>query len=228
MRVYRWNHRLRRDLCWKKIEENECSCDWPRFWRPSVEIVAEVDNKFTANLLHTAKSDARSFIVPKTALFKILRNALRMCLYFLQRNQMLQSDDVQLRFDFANHLLNRCDEDNNWPLQILWTDEAYFSFIGFYWERKHTNYVYWVDESPLDGTPTTLHQAKMTVWYDIANKFIRRKGDHIHMYENVLYHKYKVYNNVSKLRNCRTAAAKDLERWCMDTSSKFVLIVLWW
>lgn len=106
----------------KKIEETEGSCDWPQFWRPSIETVAEVDNRITADLLHTAKSVARSLDVPKTAVFKILRNALRMCPHHLHRNQMLQSGVVPLRFDFANHLLNRYDEDNNWALQILWMD----------------------------------------------------------------------------------------------------------
>lgn len=179
VRIYRRNHKLRRGPCSvrsvrdlvRKFEETGCTCDRPRSGRPSVpvEVVAEVHNTITAGPLHTARSVARSLDLPKTTVLRLLRSVLRMFPYRFQRVQMLQSGDEQLRVDFANFFLIRYDEDNRWPLRILWTDEAHFSLTG---NVNTKNCVHWADKNPHDVAPVPLHDAKVTVWCGISSTFV--------------------------------------------------------
>ncbi|GBM62114.1 hypothetical protein AVEN_6484-1 [Araneus ventricosus] len=55
---------------------------------------------------------------------------------------MLQADHHQLRLGFVNEYLIRYDADNSWPLCILWTGEAHFSFTG---NDSSENCVHWTD-----------------------------------------------------------------------------------
>ena len=154
MRVYRQNHKLKRDPCSiksvrnlvKKFEETECPLDDPRSGRPSVfEVVAEVHNTMTTGSLHTARSVSRSLDVPKTTFFQILHSVLRMFCYRFQSVQALKPGHNQQRVDFASFFLNRCDEDSRWPLRILWTDETHFTNIG---NLNSKNCFHWEEENP--------------------------------------------------------------------------------
>ncbi|GFW37163.1 transposable element tc3 transposase [Trichonephila clavipes] len=140
LRVYHRNHRQRRgpgtlqalrDLV-RKFEDTGCTCNKPRSGRPTVseDVVMEVHHTVTAGHTETARGIARVLDIPNSTVRKLLRSVLHMFPYRFKRVQMLEPGDPQQRLDFANEFLLRYDADNDWPLRILWTDEAHFTLNG--------------------------------------------------------------------------------------------------
>ncbi|GFT87652.1 uncharacterized protein TNCV_772261 [Trichonephila clavipes] len=78
---------------------------------------------------------------------------------------MLEPGDPQQRLDFANEFLLRYDADNDWPLRILWTDEAHFTLNG---SINTKNCVHWGETNPHAVAPVPLFDAKVTVWCGIT------------------------------------------------------------
>ncbi|GFU86675.1 uncharacterized protein TNCV_2880951 [Trichonephila clavipes] len=139
LRVYHRNHRQRRgpgtlqalrDLV-RKFEDTGCTCNKPR---PDGQLflrtVMEVHHTVTAGHTETARGIARVLDIPNSTVRKLLRSVLHMFPYRFKCVQMLELGDPQQRLDFANEFLLRYDADNDWPLRILWTDEAHFTLNG--------------------------------------------------------------------------------------------------
>lgn len=179
LRVYRRNHRQIRGPCTpqalrdlaKKFEETGCTCDRPRSGRPTVpeDAVTEVHHIVTSGHMQTARGTARVLDIPKTTVLNLLRSVLRMFPYRYQRVQMLHAGDHLQRIDFANEFLIRYDGDNDWPLRILWTDEAHFTLTG---NVNTKNCVHWADTNPHAVAPVPLYDAKVTVWCGIAGTIV--------------------------------------------------------
>ncbi|GFU34088.1 DUF4817 domain-containing protein [Trichonephila clavipes] len=140
LRVYHRNHRqgrgqgtlqALRDLV-RKFEDTGCTCNKPRSGRPTVseDVVMEVHHTVTAGHTETARGIARVLDIPNSTVRKLLRSVLHMFPFRFKRVQMLGPGDPQQRLDFANEFLLRYDADNDWPLRILWTDEAHFTLNG--------------------------------------------------------------------------------------------------
>ena len=164
LRVYRSNHRQRRGPCTlqalrdleRKFEDTGCTCDKLRSGRPTVseDVVMKVHHTVTAGHRETVRGIARVLDIPNTTVRKLLRSVLHMFPYRFQRVQMLEPGDPQQRLDFANELLLRYVADNDWPLRIVWTDEAHFTLHG---NINTNNCVHWAgDESSRCGTSTII------------------------------------------------------------------------
>ncbi|GFW07462.1 uncharacterized protein TNCV_3915951 [Trichonephila clavipes] len=159
LRVYHRNHRQRRgpgtlqalrDLV-RKFEDTDCTCNKPRSGRPTVseDVVMEVHHTVTAGHTETARGIARVLDIPNST--------------------MLEPGDPQQRLDFANEFLLRYDADNDWPLRILWTDEAHFTLNG---SINTKNCVHWGETNPHAVAPVPLFDAKVTVWCGITATFV--------------------------------------------------------
>lgn len=182
LRAYRSKHKLKRGPCTKqsiinlikKFEETGCTCDKLRCGRPAVpvEIAAEVHEAITDQVqdqVQTARGVSRKLNLPYSTIRKILTSVLHMFPYKYQRVQMLQLTDFQLRLNFANEYLIRYDEDDSFPLQILWTDEAHFTLSG---SVNSKNCVHWAEKNPHEIFASPLHEAKVTVWCGITGSFV--------------------------------------------------------
>ena len=117
-----------RDLV-RKFADTGCNCDKPPSVRPIVseDVVVEVYHTVTVGHRETAKCIERLLHIPNTTVRKLLRSVLHMFPYWFQRDQMLEPGDPQQRLDFPNEFLLRYDADKDWPIHILWTDEAHFT-----------------------------------------------------------------------------------------------------
>ena len=101
VRVYRRNHKLKRDPCSvknvhnlvKTFEEIGCTCSRSRSRLPHVpvKIVAEVHNMMTVDPLHAARIISHNLDVPKLIVFQILLSILRVFPYRFQCVQVLES-----------------------------------------------------------------------------------------------------------------------------------------
>lgn len=179
LRLYRRNHRQRRGPCTlqalrdlvRKFEDTGCTCDKPRSGRPTVseDVVMEVHHTVTAGHTETARGIARVLDIPNSTVRKLLRSVLHMFPYRFQRVQMLEPGDPQQRLDFANEFLLRYDADNDWPLRILWTDEAHFTLNG---SINTKNCVHWGETNHHAVAPVPLFDAKVTAWCGITATFV--------------------------------------------------------
>ena len=163
LRVYRRNHGLRRSPCTikavrnliHKFKELGCTCDRPWSGRSFVpeETVAEVYQ--TISTVHPASVRHVSHVLhlPISSIRNILRSVVNMFPFRLQRVQMLEEGDNQLRLGFANKFPIRYDEDSSWPLRILWTDDEHFMLTG---NMNSKNCVHWA---------TVIHRMCLQVHY---------------------------------------------------------------
>ena len=73
---------------------------------------------------------------------------------------MLQYGDPQLHIDFINEFLIGYDADNDWPLPILWTDDAHFNLNG---NMNNKNCVHLAGTNSHAVAPVALFDTKVTV-----------------------------------------------------------------
>ena len=59
--------------------------------------------------------------------------------------QSMEPVEKKQRVDFAKFFFVRYDEDIRWPLRILWTDKAHFTFTV---NVSSKNCVHWAEENP--------------------------------------------------------------------------------
>ena len=138
--VYRRNHGLRQGTCSvkaardliQKFEETGCSSNWPRSEGPSVpkKTVGEIHQLISSVRPPSACGISCVLHLPNSTVSKILCSILNMFPFPFHSVQMLEARANHLRLDFANKFLILYDEDISWPLHILWTDEAHFTWIG--------------------------------------------------------------------------------------------------
>ncbi|GBL80317.1 hypothetical protein AVEN_92235-1 [Araneus ventricosus] len=68
--------------------------------------------------------------MPVSTVRKILRNILQCYPFKITRVQELVPADLPKREAFALQFLPRIEVDNDWPWNILWTDETHFHLQG--------------------------------------------------------------------------------------------------
>ncbi|GIY66976.1 uncharacterized protein CEXT_512631 [Caerostris extrusa] len=78
----------------------------------------------------------------------------------------LSSADLPVRHTFALEVLACMEVDNDCPWNILWTDNAYFSFQGFV---NTQNCRIWSMENPFANVPVNV---SVKVWYMLMTSFI--------------------------------------------------------
>ena len=82
---------------------------------------------------------------PKTSVFRMFHCVLQLYPYKLQSFQQLLPDDAAKRMEFANWALSELEENPQWLISILWTDEVHFSLHGTV--NTH-NCRMWLKENP--------------------------------------------------------------------------------
>lgn len=84
--------------------------------------------------------------------------------------QELLEDDYDRRVQFCEEIMGRCDENNGFPLNILFSDEATFYLNGVV--NRH-NYRFWSQENPhWICEAHTQRPQKVNVWAGIINNRI--------------------------------------------------------
>ena len=96
----------------------------------------------------------------KISVFRILHGVLQLYPYKLQLHQQLPPDDVAKRMAFSNWALSGFEENPQWLLSILWTDEAHFSLHGTV--NTHSCKIR-AKENPHAYTEETLNARRVTV-----------------------------------------------------------------
>ena len=74
---------------------------------------------------------------------------------------MLGAVNDRFLLNFANKFLISFNDDNSWPLRILWADETYFMLTD---NVNSKNCVHWADNKLHDVFASPLHDEKVTVW----------------------------------------------------------------
>ena len=155
--------------------------------------------------------------IPSTAVRKLLSLVLHMFPYRFQRVHVLEPGDPQQHLDSANEFLLRYDVDNDWPLRILWTDEAHFTLRG---NINTKNCVHWGETNPHSVAPVPLFDAKVTVWCGITATFVLSpfffeettpKGPATYSATGSRYAAM-----LKKLCTTRVASAECTQRHCLD------------
>lgn len=107
--------------------------------------------------------------IPKTTVRRILHKKKYKC-YKVRKNQEIFPDDQFRRLEFCEAIREKCDNDDNFTRNILFTDESTFSLH----KRHNPSAVrYWSQKNKhLSRDVTTQYPQKLNVWAGIL-------GDHI-------------------------------------------------
>jgi hypothetical protein len=132
----------------QRFQRHESVHDLSRSERPWTSLTKKNLTTVTQALVQSPKKSIRKtsaeLIIPPTSVYRIVK-ALELKACRPRLIQMLTEDDFDLRVEFSERYLIRCEVEPDFPRRILWTDEASFKRNGRY--KKH-NSVYWSDSNP--------------------------------------------------------------------------------
>lgn len=111
---------------------------------------------------------AASVDQPRSTVHKILQKVLRYYPYKLSLLQQLLPADLDSRQTFALRFLARVELQDEWPWNILWTDEAHFHLEGAV--NTH-NCRIWAATNPHAFLQIPLHSSHVTVWCGFTATF---------------------------------------------------------
>ncbi|UYV78197.1 hypothetical protein LAZ67_16000433 [Cordylochernes scorpioides] len=97
-------------------------------------------------------------------MLKLLKRYPRM-----EKLHELKVGDFEKRQEFASWVFRQIDIDENWLLNVLWTDEAQFTLNG---EVNTQNSRIWATENPRNFKEMPLHQPRVIVWCGFTSSFI--------------------------------------------------------
>ena len=102
--------------------------DAMRTWRPriSAENIESVSQAFSRSPMKSIHTAARQLELPPTTVHKVLHKRLRLHAYKVQMLQRLQPNDKPKRKEFADNMLLRISEDEEFLKRICFNDEATF------------------------------------------------------------------------------------------------------
>lgn len=116
----------------------------------------------------SARAISRELDMPVTTVWRVMRNILKFYPYKIAHTQQLLSGDNEVRKTFALMFIARMTVDDEWPWQILWSDEAHFHLNGAVNTR---NSRIWSDTNPHVHQQIPLHAPKVTVWCGFTSSF---------------------------------------------------------
>lgn len=99
--------------------------------------------------------------ISTTSLQRILKKDLHMHPYKIQLTQYLKPTDHLKRRNFAEWILTKQEEDNNFAKRIIFSDEAHFHLCGFV---NRQNCRIWGQENPRVIQECQMHPLRTTVW----------------------------------------------------------------
>ncbi|GFY35524.1 DUF4817 domain-containing protein [Trichonephila clavipes] len=136
---------------------------------PCIAVEMEAIASEAASGTSSASEAARQLGLPPSSVRNILRRILQLYPYKLQScHELLPADTAQMEA-FAKWAFSKMEQDPIWVYNILWTDEAHFSFHG---DVNNYNCRIWVTSNPREYTQKPLHSPKVTAWCGFTGSFI--------------------------------------------------------
>ena len=116
----------------------------------------------------SAHGIAQCLDMPASTMHEIIHSILHCCPYkithYITHTKLLPTDLIR-REAFALEFLTRMEVDNEWPWNILWTNEAHFHLHGFF---NTQNCRICAKGKPFATASVAMHSPKVTVWYRFA------------------------------------------------------------
>ena len=133
----------------KNFMETGSILDRKRSGRRSIdeETVDAVRVAFHRSPRKSIRVASNELVIPRSAVHKVLHKRLRLHAYKLQIVQALKPDDYLCRAAFAEEILQRIDDDNDYLNSVVFSDEATFHVSGKV--NKH-NIQIWESENPCE------------------------------------------------------------------------------
>lgn len=155
-----------------KFEETGSVSDLPRSGRPSglsedkkINILLSIHENPHASTVSLGQDND----VPQSTVHRFIRNE-KYHPYKVGLVQELLEDDPDRRLQFCEEMMRRCDQNNAFPHNILFSDEATFCLNGVV--NRH-NYRFWSQENPhWIHEAHTQYPQKVNVWAGIINNRI--------------------------------------------------------
>ena len=99
-----------------------------RSGRPSIdeETVVAVRVAFHRSPTKSIRVASNELAIPRSTVYKVLHKRLRLHAYKLQIVQALNTDDHPNQAAFAEEILHRIDDDNDYLNSVVFSDEAIF------------------------------------------------------------------------------------------------------
>jgi len=116
----------------KKFMETGSILDGKRSGRPSIdeETVDAVRVAFHRSPRKSIRIASNELAIPRSTVHKVLHKRLRLHTYKLQIVQALKADDRPRRAAFAEEMLQRIEDDNDYLNSVFFSDEATFHVSG--------------------------------------------------------------------------------------------------
>ena len=140
----------------------------PQLMEDVATAVVEQANSNTTGVC-SARAVSRQLGLSQTTVWRCMRIALNAYPYKIQRLQELKPGDNDLRETFALTFLARMEVEQNWPYNILWTDEAHFYMRGTV--NTH-NCRIWSTEIPHQVQQMPLNSPHVTAWIGFTATFM--------------------------------------------------------
>ncbi|GFX56537.1 DUF4817 domain-containing protein [Trichonephila clavipes] len=136
---------------------------------PCIAVEMEAIASEAASGTSSAREAARLLGLPPSSVCNILRRILQLYPYKLQScHELLPADSAQ-REAFEKWAFSKIIQDPTWVFNILWTEEAHFSFHG---DVSNHNCRIWATSNPSEYTQKPLHSPKVTAWCGFTGSFI--------------------------------------------------------
>lgn len=154
-----------------KFNESGSVGDRPRPGRPKVNdnIIEEVRQAYERSPCKSVRKASSELDIPKSTMHKILRKRLFLYPYKLQMVHALRQDDRRLRVAFAEEMLRRIDDDDDYLKRVCFSDEATFHTSGHV--NRH-NVRIWGSTSPQDFIQKERDSPKVNVWCGLMHNRI--------------------------------------------------------
>jgi len=152
-----------------KFEETGSVKNAPKSGRPRTVTTTENENLVASAFQRSPQKSTRrassELGIPRRSLGRLMKQ-LGLKPYRPRLLQHLSEDDPDRRLQFAEIVLNKIREDDQFLDKIIWSDEASFKLSGHV--NRH-NCVYWYDENPHLTMTTELNQPGVTVWASLCS-----------------------------------------------------------
>lgn len=125
------------------------------------ETIDLVRDNVTASPRKSVRRRAQQLNLSPSSLHAILTKDLKLHAYKIQLTQELKPADHGKRCRFAQWVLARQAENENFTKQIIFSDEAHFHLSGYV---NKQNCRIWGDENPRETVQHEMHPQRVTVW----------------------------------------------------------------
>ncbi|GBM05117.1 hypothetical protein AVEN_124310-1 [Araneus ventricosus] len=136
--------------------------------RPSTsqENVDHIQETFTRSPRKSTRQAAVQLHMPHTTIWNVLHNRLHLNAYKVQIVQALHPNDKPRRFEFAEQILTRLEDDENYLSKRFFSDESTFHVSGKV--NKH-NCRIWGSKNPHDYRELERDSPKVNVWCALSH-----------------------------------------------------------